>query len=179
MKLVPAASSLSFAVRTAAALCFALIALCFVPSRAAAVESFVAIGSATTSITSLIFNDDGTISIEADQVGFLSGFGSFTGHFSYRAYPSANSILLLGTGNLTNAAGDKISVNATLLEVGADYPLTINGKLTITSGTGRFSEARGTLFVSGKDEASLTDQIFFRGVIVIPGPLLPPIDPVL
>lgn len=129
-------------------------------------------GSATTTITSLIFNADGTISIEADQSGYLSNVGSFTAHFSYLAVPTPATIVLVGSGTLTTAAGERLYLQASIVELGLDYPRTLNGALTITGGTGRFKGATGTLLVSGVDEESLTDTIQIQGAILTPGRLL-------
>src|SRR5206468_3868092 len=57
-------------------------------------------GSATNTVTSLNFINDTTIQIEADQVGYLTHFGNFTGHFSYLASASPTTILLLGKATL-------------------------------------------------------------------------------
>ncbi|MEO6569274.1 MAG: hypothetical protein ABIO94_10975 [Opitutaceae bacterium] len=59
-----------------------------------------------------------------------------------------------------------------IVELGLDYPRTLNEALTITGGTGRFVGATGTLLVSGIDEESLTDTIQIHGAILTPGSLL-------
>jgi hypothetical protein len=129
-------------------------------------------GSATTTITSLVFNADGTISIEADQSGYLTNVGAFTAHFSYLAVPTPLTIALVGTGTLWTASGATIYLKASILEIGAAYPRTLNGALTIAGGTGRYAGATGVLYVSGVDEESLTDTIQIRGAIVTPASLL-------
>lgn len=129
-------------------------------------------GSATTTITSLVFNADTTISIEADQSGYLSNVGTFTAHFSYLAIPTPTTIVLVGSGTLVTASGDRLFLQASIVELGLDYPRTLDGALLITGGTGRFSGATGTLLVSGIDEESLTDTIQIQGSIVTPQGLL-------
>jgi hypothetical protein len=129
-------------------------------------------GSATTTITSLVFNADTTISIEADQTGYLANVGAFTAHFSYLAVPTPATIVLVGTGTLLTASGDRLFLQASIVELGLDYPRSLNGALTITGGTGRFAGTTGTLLVSGIDEESLTDTIQIQGAIVTAGKLL-------
>lgn len=124
-------------------------------------------GTATNTITSLVFNDVGTISIEAVQEGHLTHFGHFTGHFSYVAVPSPVSIVLLGTAQLTNDDGETLSLTAVVAELGTDYPYTVAGTLTVTGGTGRFAGATGALTVSGPDSAELSDTLSFRGTLVL------------
>lgn len=126
------------------------------------------VGKASNTITSLVFNENGTISIEAEQEGTLSHFGHFTGHFSYLAIPSPLSIVLLGTAEITTDAGDRLNLAAVITELGADYPYTLVGTLTVTGGTGRFAGATGALAVSGRDTAELTDTLELRGTLVLP-----------
>src|SRR5204862_6506911 len=104
-------------------------------------------GSGTTTVTNLVYNADGTISIEADQAGQLTRFGQFTGHFSYLAVPTPAAILLAGTGSLRATNGDQLFLKASLIEVGLDYPRALSGTLTITGGTGQYAGATGSLFV--------------------------------
>src|SRR5258706_6855636 len=104
---------------------FAFAGFVAAPSARAAFVMIVQ-GSGTTTITSLVFNDDTTISIEADQTGYLSGFGFFTGHFSYTAIPSPATILLVGTGTITNTNGETLTLAVSILEVGTDYPRTLD-----------------------------------------------------
>jgi hypothetical protein len=126
-------------------------------------------GSATNTVTSLNFINDTTIQIEADQVGYLTHFGNFTGHFSYLASASPTTILLLGKATLTNEHGDQLFLTASILEVGADYPRSLNGVLTVTGGTGGFAGAKGTISVSGTDEESLTDTVTLNGALLVAG----------
>src|SRR4051812_27264346 len=102
-------------------------------------------GSGTSTITSLDFNPDGTISIVAAQEGKLSNLGKFTGSFAYLATidPNTGTTLLSGNGFLAVTNGDRINVNVTIVEVGLDYPRPYAGGLTVTGGTGRFAGARG------------------------------------
>lgn len=125
-------------------------------------------GSATTTITNLIFNDDGTISIESEQSGYLSQVGAFTAHFSYLVIPTPTALFLVGSGTLITTSGDCMSLTALIVEWGADYPRTLNGVLTIKGGTGRYAGATGTLLVNGIDEESLTDTINLQGAILTP-----------
>src|SRR5688500_15929751 len=57
------------------------------------VKIFAVNGTAANTITSLTFINDVTLAIEAEQVGHLSNFGNFTGHFSYLAIASPATIL--------------------------------------------------------------------------------------
>jgi hypothetical protein len=123
-------------------------------------------GSAVTTITSLVFLNDVTMAIEAEQVGHLTGFGNFTGHFSYIAVASPATIVLVGSATLTNDQGEQLHVTASILELGADYPRTVNGTLTVTGGTGRYAGATGVIGVSGIDEESPTDTFNFDGTLV-------------
>lgn len=124
-------------------------------------------GSANNTISNIVFNDDGTISIESNVVGELSHVGEFTGRFSYLATPSPVSIELSGTAVLTNEDGDKLFFSVHILEVGTDYPYTLLGNLMVTGGTGRFVGATGSIAVSGMDTASLTDKLVLRGVLTL------------
>lgn len=156
--------------------CFAVLLASLLPlscplSAAAALITTTQ-GSATTTITSLVFNADTTISIEADQSGYLSNIGTFTAHFSYVAVPTPTTIVLVGSGTLITANGDRLYLQASIVELGLDYPRTLDGSLLITGGTGRFAGATGTLLVSGVDEESLTDTIQIQGSIVTPRNLL-------
>jgi hypothetical protein len=146
--------------------CTTAVLLLVVPRASAAPVITQTQGSATTTITNIVFNADTTISIEAVQSGTLSHVGAFTAHFSYLAIPSPLTIAIVGTGTLTASNGDKIFLTASILEIGADYPRTLNGALTITGGTGRFAGATGTLLTSGVDEESLTDTIQIHGAII-------------
>jgi hypothetical protein len=161
----------SWFTRLAAFFGIAAASMAFAPRASAALITTTS-GSATTTITSLVFNADTTISIEAVQSGYLSNIGAFTASFSYTAVPTPTTIVLVGTGTLTTAKGDKLFLQATIVELGLDYPRTLDGALTIVGGTGRFSGATGTLLVSGIDEESLTDTIQVHGAIVTPGSLL-------
>ena len=71
--------------------------------------------------------DDGTILLEAEQVGHLNHFGHFTGHFSYVAVATPVSFVLLGDATLTNEQGEELFLSASIVELGADYPLTVWG----------------------------------------------------
>jgi hypothetical protein len=123
-------------------------------------------GSATNTVTSLVFLNDTTILIESQQVGHLTQFGDFTGRFSYVALASPTSILLLGRATLTNAQGEELFVTASILELGADYPRSANGTLTVTGGTGHYAGATGSIAISGTDEESLTDTFQLNGTLI-------------
>ena len=162
----------SFARRALAVVCAAMM-VCPVPASLMAapplslsVKLLSVKGSATNTITSLEFINDVTLRIEAQQVGHLSHFGDFTGDFSYLAVASPISILLVGNATLTNTDGDQLFLTASILELGAAYPMTVSGVLTITGGTGRFAGATGAINVSGKDEESLTDTFKLAGTII-------------
>ena len=134
---------------------------------AVSVKAVTVSGSATNTITQLGFNDNGTISIEAEQEGNLSHIGHFTGHFSYLAIPSPVSIVLLGTAEITNDDGDRLFFSAVVVELGTGYPYTLAGTLTVTGGTGRFAGATGAIAVSGRDTAELTDRLDFHGTLLL------------
>lgn len=155
------------------AFAFAFLTAGFVagPTARASVINLVQ-GSGTTTITSLVFVTDTIISIEADQTGYLSGFGFFTGHFSYTAIATPATITLVGTGTITNTHGETLTLAATILEVGTDYPRTLDGTLTITAGTGRYAGATGVIYIHGIDEEDLTDSVTLRGTIITPKKLL-------
>lgn len=129
-------------------------------------------GSGTNTLTSVVTNPDGTVSIEAEQAGTLSGFGTFTGHFAYTALPSPTGFILVGSGEITNTRGEHLSLLVAITETGADYPFTIDGLITIIGGTGRFAGATGALHITGVDTAEPVDFIHLDGVIVAPGRLL-------
>jgi hypothetical protein len=137
------------------------------PAKAAKTKVVAVSGVAITTLTSLVFNDDGTIAIEAVQVGHLSYFGEFTGQFTYVAIPSATSILIRGTAILTNEDGDHLYLTALILEQGADYPYAVSGALTVTGGTGRFASATGLIAVTGNDTVSPTDTLNLDGTLVL------------
>src|SRR5687768_13684289 len=103
--------------RACASLCVAAATLIVAVPRAFEALLTLTQGSATTTITSLVFNPDTTISIEAEQSGYLSNVGAFTAQFSYTAIPSPATILLLGSGILYTANGDRIYLTASILEV--------------------------------------------------------------
>lgn len=126
-------------------------------------------GSATTTITNLVFDPvlGVLISIDSIQSGHLSNIGNFTGVFAYQALATPATITITGNGTLTTAGGDKLFATATILELGTDYPRTLNGTLTITGGTGKYAGAKGVLAVSGIDEESLTDTIDIEGTITV------------
>jgi hypothetical protein len=145
------------------ALGLALFSASAAPASAAVIPTQ---GSATTTITNLVFNDDGTISIDAVESGTLSKIGAFTAQFSYVATPAPTGLVLVGTGTITTAKGDKLFVKARILEIGADYPFTVSGLLTITGGTGRYAGATGALYVSGIDDVSLTDTLQIQGAVI-------------
>lgn len=158
-------------VRHAAAV--ACAAICLLGSAPSASGSLlpafsvkVVSGYAENTVTSLEFINDVTIRIESEQVGHLSGFGDFTGHFSYLALATPTTITLLGSATLTNERGEQLYLAASLLEVGADYPLTVTGALAVLGGTGRFAGATGTLSVSGTDDEDLTDTFHLNGVLI-------------
>jgi hypothetical protein len=133
-------------------------ALLFSAPQASAALITTTTGSATTTITTAVFHSDVLISIEAVQSGYLSNIGAFTANFSYTALVTAN--------------GNRLYLQASILELGLDYPRTLNGALTIIGGTGRFAGATGTLLINGMDEESLTDTIQIQGAIITPGALL-------
>ena len=137
------------------------------PANSAKIKVVAVGGSAITTLTSLAFNEDGTIAIEAVQVGRLSHFGEFTGQFSYVAIPSATTTLLQGNATLTNEDGDQLYITAAIVEQGADYPYTVTGVLTITGGTGRFEKSTGLVAVTGMDTASPTDALKLRGTLIL------------
>lgn len=161
------------ALRGFAAFALAIAFLGMTPHAVAAPLITLTQGSATTTVTSLVFHPDGlTISIDSDQVGYLSNVGAFTAHFSYLAVGTPTTIMIVGNGTLTTSNGDKLFLAASIVEMGLDYPRTLDGTLTITGGTGRYKGATGALLVHGIDEESLTDTISITGTIVTPGSLL-------
>lgn len=161
------------ALRGCAAFAVAIALLGMTPQAVAAPHLTSTQGSATTTVTSAVFHPDGiTISIESEQVGYLSNVGAFTAHFSYLAIGTPTAIFITGNGTLTTSNGDKIFLTAAIVEVGLDYPYTLDGVLTVTGGTGKYKGATGALLVHGIDEASPTDTISIAGTIVTKGPLL-------
>jgi hypothetical protein len=125
-------------------------------------------GAATNTITELVPINETTFQIKAQQVGELTHFGNFTGAFSYIATGTPQSIILIGEATLTNDQGEQLFLTALVVEVGADYPLTVTGTLFITGGTGRFANAAGTLTVTGMDEESPVDTFQLRGALLMP-----------
>ncbi|HEX2855253.1 MAG TPA: hypothetical protein VHO24_18605 [Opitutaceae bacterium] len=161
------------ALRSGAVFALTIALLGMTPQANAAPLITLTQGSAVTTITSAIFHPDGiTISIESEQAGYLSHVGAFTAHFSYLAVGTPVAIAIVGNGTLTTGNGDKIFLAASIVELGADYPRTLDGTLTITGGTGRYKGATGALVVHGIDEESLTDTITISGTIVTAGSLL-------
>jgi hypothetical protein len=130
-------------------------------------EILVVSGSGQSTITSLVENPDDTLSIEAYQVGHLSGIGAFVGYFSYVAHIDYNTgtTLLIGSGYLVTSVGDQINLSVRIVQGGVDYPRPFAGILTVQGGTGRFAGASGHLTTSGFDEESLTDRFQLYGVI--------------
>ncbi|MGH7956590.1 MAG: hypothetical protein ACREH8_06220 [Opitutaceae bacterium] len=126
-------------------------------------------GSATNTITELVPINEITFLIKAEQVGYLSHFGNFTGEFSYVATGTPVSIVLVGDATLTNTRGEQLFVTATIVELGTDYPYAVSGTLVVTGGTGRFSASAGTIAVTGTDEESLVDAFHLKGALVIVG----------
>lgn len=155
--------------RTVAFFC-AAVSLFFVAAPPASAASLITPthGTATSVISSVVFNPDSTVSIEADQIGSLSNVGTFTGHFSYRAVPTPVAIIYGGSATLVIAGGDKIFLTASIVALGADYPRTVYGALTIRGGTGHYKSATGTLLINGIDDGSLTNTITIHGSIVTP-----------
>jgi hypothetical protein len=153
------------ALRACALICVATIAL-FTSTTKASAALVPVQGSATSSVTDLVFNDDGTISIVAEQSGHLTNFGDFTGTFSYLATPTSYGFLVTGTGTLIASNGDKLFLNLFILELGADYPFQVVGVLSVTGGTGRYRGAYGAIGISGYDQADLTDTFNLQGTIV-------------
>lgn len=135
--------------------------------RAPLGEIIVTTGSGTSTVTSIIENPDGTLSLEAEQSGRLAHIGSFSAIFSYLAKIDYNTgtTLISGGGTLQNAQGDRLFVTVNIAEVGIDYPRPYTGVLTVTGGTGRFARATGLLEVTGIDEESLTDHFLLSGAI--------------
>src|SRR5882724_4335273 len=125
-------------------------------------------GSGASTITSIVFNPDGTISIVATQEGQLSHLGKFTGSFAYLATidPNTGTTFISGNGYFTMLTGDRINFAITIIEVGLDYPHPYAGGLTVTGGTGRFAGARGLLEINGIDDVSFTDPFKLAGVIL-------------
>jgi hypothetical protein len=125
-------------------------------------------GSATSTLTDFVENSDGTLSLQAEQEGTLSGFGAFTGMFHYVAHidPAGETTLLLGCGVFVFDNDDELHLQVTILERGADYPKPFFGFLSITGGTGRFAGARGIIETSGTDGEDFTDPFHLSGVIM-------------
>jgi hypothetical protein len=124
-------------------------------------------GSATNTVTSLDFINANTIAIEAEQVGELTNFGKFTGEFSYVAVVHPESTVIFGTATLTNENGDQLFLTVRVVELGAEYPFTVLGTLTVTGGTGNYAGARGTIALTGEDDVSLSDTFQLSGVLAI------------
>ncbi len=144
-------------------------ALCLTTPHAQATPKAANVsGNVTTTITNLVYNADGTLSITATQSGHLTTFGNFTGTFSYVATPFSDGYVLRGTAVLINNAGDRLNIVATMVDVGTDYPLSLGGELHVTGGTGRYVGAGGLIAISGTDGASLTDTFRLDGVLTTP-----------
>ena len=124
-------------------------------------------GTGTSTVTDITYNADDTITLKAEQKGTLLHLGKFNGDFTYLATIDYNTGLTLITGNgrFNFGQGDKLHLSASIVEVGLDYPRPFTGALTITGGTGRFTNASGVLEITGIDEESLTDGIVLSGTI--------------
>jgi hypothetical protein len=151
------------------ALGFALPALSAAPASAAKKDVVVTHGSGSSTITDFTENPDGTDSIVADQEGTLSGFGPFTGTFSYLANidPNTGTTLLTGQGLFKFANGDQLFVDLIIVEVGLDYPKPYAGVMNVTGGTGRFANAQGFLVINGSDGESFTDPFQLHGELTL------------
>jgi hypothetical protein len=162
---------LNFALRPLVRFLPAFVALLFATNPLAASNNplkrdvFLTHGSGSSTITSLVENPDGTLSIEADQAGTLSHVGKFTGVFSYLATvdPDTGTTYLNGHGYFQTVNGDQLQVNLMIVEYGLDYPKPYFGVLNVTGGTGRFAGAQGVLAINGIDEESLTDSFELNG----------------
>ena len=153
----------------------ALLALTLaVPHEAAARQAgnpVVTSGGGTSTLTSLVENPDGTLTIEAYQEGFLRGLGRFDGFFSYVAHIDYDTGItqLIGSGMFVTPSGDELHLSVHLVQVGLDYPRPFTGMLTVQGGTGRFARASGLLTISGQDDESLTDRFELSGAISMRG----------
>jgi hypothetical protein len=124
-------------------------------------------GSGESTVVEITENSDGTISLLAEQSGWLSHLGKFTGSFDYLASIDYNTgtTFITGDGVIQLAAGN-IFVAINIVEVGLDYPRPYTGVLRITGGTGRFAKAKGVFEITGVDEESFTDSFALVGVIL-------------
>jgi hypothetical protein len=125
-------------------------------------------GGGTSTLTSVVENADGTLSLEAEQKGSLSHFGDFTGLFRYTAYIdyTTGATLLLGEGYLQASNGDQLFLELEIAEPEPEYPKTFTGTMRVVGGTGRCQGAVGLLYISGVDEESPEDAFQFGGIFV-------------
>lgn len=131
------------------------------------VNAIVTQGAGQSTVVDLVENPDGTISLAAEQSGYLTHLGKFTGSFDYVAtidYNTGNTFIG-GEGVIRLATGN-LFVSVQILEVGLDYPRPYTGFLRVTHGTGRFAGARGLFEITGVDEESLTDGFVLNGLIL-------------
>jgi hypothetical protein len=167
-------SILGLLARFSALRAFALISVFTVAAPTQALDlnisnwgAIVTIGSGTSTVVGLTENPDGTISLAAEQSGYLSRLGNFTGSFDYLAtidYNTGNTFIG-GEGVIRLPAGN-LFVSVQIIEVGLDYPRPYTGLLKITKGTGRFAGAHGFFEIKGVDEESPTDGFRLAGLII-------------
>ena len=122
-------------------------------------------GSATNTVIRLVPVDETTLLIESEVEGKLTHFGKFTGTFNYTAIFSPTSVAFTGEATFTNHQGEKLFVTANIIEEGEGYPFVVDGLLTITGGTGDYTDASGTLAVSGIDQESPVDTLEIHGAL--------------
>jgi hypothetical protein len=129
-------------------------------------RTIATVGGGQSTVVALTENPDGTISLLAEQSGRLAHLGAFTGTFDYLAHIDYNTgTTFIGGDGVIELAGGDLKVSIRIIEVGIDYPRPYTGVLTITGGTGRFSNASGFFEITGVDEEALTDGFALTGVV--------------
>ncbi|PTY07600.1 hypothetical protein DB347_05040 [Opitutaceae bacterium EW11] len=151
----------------------AALTLCFsaAASSAKAATPLVAVHSTgTSSVTNIVDNPDGTMTLEADQTGKLGTLGAFNGHCTYVATfdTTLQQIRITGTGTFTLTDGSQLKLAISFTEFGLNYPIPFAGMISVTGGTGQCENASGYLVLHGVDEEALVDGINLDGFVFTP-----------
>ena len=100
------------------------------------------------------------------------GVGKVTGTGTSSADKTAACQTFNGTGTLTGAAGAKLNFKITGAQACGDWeegPFSISGRATVTSGTGAYKKAKGSLKVSGiyNGASKKTFSVKFAGKLTV------------